>query len=184
MNPEKYDINFSPNQEQVEQLKKWMITENQLRTGLVHYIDIFQRHIEKNTLAVITHHHEAIGFASWDIFKRSGHLAVVAVSPPYRRSGIGRYLMEAVFYHLLQSNVFVLYLECAPAKSERFWKKMGFQTLPHLPIIRIQILPIYIKHSYLFKSKVFLQRLTYKYMNGTARKKHAGRCSVNQAQGN
>jgi GNAT superfamily N-acetyltransferase len=132
MSDKKYTVDFQPNEDQIEQLKSWMIHENQQRTGLVHDLSIVTEYARKNTLATITLENEAIGFVTWDIFKRRGHIAVAAVAAKYHRSGVGRYLMEALFDQLLQKGILALYLECAPAISEKFWRKMGFKKMPTL----------------------------------------------------
>ncbi|WP_342328068.1 GNAT family N-acetyltransferase [Pedobacter sp. FW305-3-2-15-E-R2A2] len=125
-----HEISFQPDQVQIEQLKSWMISENKQRTGFVHDLSIVTNHSIENSLATITLANDVIGFVTWDIFKRTGYIAVAAVAPEYRRSGVGRYLIEALCARLLQQGVLALYLECAPAISEKFWRKMGFQKMP------------------------------------------------------
>lgn len=125
-----YNIMFQTDYAQLEQLKAWMITENEQRTSFVHDISIITKHSNENTLATISLGDETVGFVTWDIFKRSGHIVVAAIAPKHRRSGIGRYLIEALFTHLLKQGILALYLECPSAVSEMFWRKMGFQKMP------------------------------------------------------
>lgn len=128
-----YTISFQPDEKQIAQLTVWMIAENQQRNGLTHDLSIITDHSRKNTLATISVDNEVIGFTTWTLSRQVSHIAVAAVAPTHRRSGIGRQLTEALFTHLQQNGIVALYLECAPAVSEKFWRKMGFQKMPKLP---------------------------------------------------
>lgn len=110
-----------------------MVSENLENTGLHHYPDNITYHAGKHTLAIITSDHEAIGFVTWDIFKRSAHIAVAVICAPYRKSGAGRVIVNAILNFLKQQGLAAVYLECAPASSEYFWRKMGFQPMPDIP---------------------------------------------------
>jgi hypothetical protein len=129
----KYTVDFQPNLAQQERVKSWMASENLENTGLYHYPDNITYHAGKRTLAIITTDHEAIGFVTWDIFKRSGHIAVAAIAAQYRKSGAGRFMVEAVLNNLKLQGMAAIHLECAPASSENFWRKMGFQAMPDIP---------------------------------------------------
>ncbi|MBD1362984.1 GNAT family N-acetyltransferase [Mucilaginibacter sp. ZT4R22] len=133
MSIQKYTVDFQPNLAQQEQVKSWMVSENLENTGLYHYPDNITYHADKCTLAIITRDHEAIGFVTWDIFKRSGHIAVAAIAATYRKSGAGRFMVEAVLNYLKLQGLAAIHLECAPANSENFWRKMGFQPMPEIP---------------------------------------------------
>ncbi|MDB4918720.1 N-acetyltransferase [Mucilaginibacter sp.] len=130
MSDQKYIIDFQPKEAQIAQINIWMIEENKKRTGLVHDLSILSYHAEKNTFATITTANETIGFVTWDTFKRGGHISVAAVAAEHRRSGVGCYLIETLFAYLLEKGILALYLECAPATSEKFWRKLGFKKMP------------------------------------------------------
>ena len=130
MSENTYNITFQPDKAQLDQLKAWMIEENQRKGDFHHDISIITQHGSKNTLAIIISEQVAIGFVTWDIFKRRAYIAVAAVAVKHRKSGAGRFLTEALFSNLLQQGIMALYLKCASATSERFWRKMGFQKMP------------------------------------------------------
>lgn len=125
-----YDITFRPDKPQLEELKRWMIEENQRKEEFVHDISIITQHAAKNTLAIVILGNEAIGFVTWDIYKRRAYIAVAAIAVKHRKSGAGRFLTQTLFSDLLQKGIMALYLKCAPATSEKFWRKMGFQKMP------------------------------------------------------
>ncbi|HAD97362.1 MAG TPA: hypothetical protein DCG19_08140 [Cryomorphaceae bacterium] len=52
------------------------------------------------------------------------------IRPDLQGCGLGKSLVKDVFQFLREKGFFIVDLECAPASSEGFWKKMGFQEFP------------------------------------------------------
>lgn len=125
-----YEVNFQPKQAEIDQIHQWMTEENKRRTGLIHDLSIVTDYASKDRLAIISLNEEAIGFVTWDTFKRGAHIVVAAVAAMHRGSGAGRHLMGTLFALLLEKDILAVHLECAPAISEKFWRKMGFKKMP------------------------------------------------------
>ena len=75
--------------------------------------------------------HEIIGYAVPWFVEDELHLANIAVSPLYRRQGVGSMLMTVLLEEALARGVRRAYLEVRPSNQEaiRLYEKFGFETV-------------------------------------------------------
>ena len=80
-------------------------------------------------------HEEIAGFAIMRYGDDDAHLDLLAVAPPYRRSGIGRQLMEWLEECAIVAGIFNVDLEVRAGNEEAqiFYSRMGYRTLLQLP---------------------------------------------------
>src|SRR5918992_6123509 len=75
------------------------------------------------------------GFAIMRYGDDDAHLDLLAVTPPYRRSGIGRQLLEWLEECAVVAGIFNVDLEVRAGNEEAqlFYSRMGYRTLLQLP---------------------------------------------------
>lgn len=84
---------------------------------------------------VASMHEEIAGFAIMRYGDDDAHLDLLAVAPPYRRSGIGRQLVEWLEECAIVAGIFNVDLEVRAGNEEAqiFYNRMGYRTLLQLP---------------------------------------------------
>ena len=80
-------------------------------------------------------HGKIAGFAIMRYGEDDAHLDLLAVAPPYRRSGVGRQLLEWLEKCAVVAGIFSVALEVRAANesAQRFYERLGYYTLVHLP---------------------------------------------------
>jgi ribosomal-protein-alanine N-acetyltransferase len=75
------------------------------------------------------------GFAIMRYRDDDSHLDLLAVAPPYRRAGVGRQLLEWLEKCAVVAGIFSVALEVRAANegAQRFYQRMGYRILVHLP---------------------------------------------------
>jgi len=75
------------------------------------------------------------GFAIMRYGDDVAHLDLLAVAPAYRRSGVGRQLLEWLEKCAVVAGIFKVALEVRAGNegAQRFYERMGYRTLAHLP---------------------------------------------------
>ena len=79
-------------------------------------------------------HREIAGFAVMRYGDDDAHLDLLAVTPPYRRSGIGRQLLEWLEKCAVVAGIFNVTLEVRTGNqgAQLFYKQMGYNTIGYL----------------------------------------------------
>ena len=80
-------------------------------------------------------HGNIAGFAIMRYGDDVAHLDLLAVAPPYRRSGVGRQLLEWLEKCAVVAGIFKVALEVRADNegAQLFYKRMGYRALAHLP---------------------------------------------------
>jgi ribosomal-protein-alanine N-acetyltransferase len=80
-------------------------------------------------------HCKIAGFAIMRYGEDDAHLDLLAVAPPYRRSGVGRQLLEWLEKCAVVAGIFSVALEVRAGNegAQRFYERLGYHTLVHLP---------------------------------------------------
>jgi [ribosomal protein S18]-alanine N-acetyltransferase len=80
-------------------------------------------------------HDNIAGFAIMRYGDDDAHLDLLAVTPPYRRAGVGRQLLEWLEKCAVVAGIFKVALEVRAENegAQLFYKRMGYRTLVHLP---------------------------------------------------
>lgn len=128
----KYQVSFSPADKQVKDIENWLIDES-VETGEGFYCNwkVIEASSRKNELATISIKDKAIGFATWQLTTdKTARIEIVKIKSGYRKKGIGKKLITQLISFLKGIGVYVVDLECSPANSEYFWKRIGFLELP------------------------------------------------------
>jgi ribosomal-protein-alanine N-acetyltransferase len=75
------------------------------------------------------------GFAIMRYGEDDAHLDLLAVAPPYRRTGIGRQLLEWLEKCAVVAGIFTVALEVRAGNegAQRFYERLGYRTLAQLP---------------------------------------------------
>jgi ribosomal-protein-alanine N-acetyltransferase len=75
------------------------------------------------------------GFAIMRYGEDDAHLDLLAVALPYRRTGIGRQLVEWLEKCAVVAGIFNVALEVRAGNesAQRFYENLGYRTLAHLP---------------------------------------------------
>jgi [ribosomal protein S18]-alanine N-acetyltransferase len=80
-------------------------------------------------------HGKIAGFAIMRYGDDDAHLELLAVAPPYRRSGVGRQLLQWLEKCAVVGGICSIGLEVRAGNegAQLFYKRMGYRTLAHLP---------------------------------------------------
>jgi [ribosomal protein S18]-alanine N-acetyltransferase len=80
-------------------------------------------------------HDTIAGFAIMRYGDDDAHLDLLAVAPPYRRSGVGRQLLEWLEKCAVVAGIFRVALEVRAENqgAQLFYERMGYRTLVQLP---------------------------------------------------
>jgi [ribosomal protein S18]-alanine N-acetyltransferase len=80
-------------------------------------------------------HGNIAGFAIMRYGDDVAHLDLLAVAPPYRRSGVGRQLLEWLEKCAVVAGIFKVALEVRADNegAQLFYKRLGYRALAHLP---------------------------------------------------
>ena len=84
---------------------------------------------------VACNHDNIAGFAIMRYGDDDAHLDLLAVAPPYRRAGVGRQLLEWLEKCAVVAGIFNVALEVRAENegAQRFYERMGYRALVHLP---------------------------------------------------
>jgi GNAT superfamily N-acetyltransferase len=130
-----YQVTFSPTDNQVSEIEKWLIAERQ-KTGDGFYCNwnIIKSSFDNGELATISLNSKAIGFATWRLTTdKTARIEIAEVKPTHRKKGIGKILMTQLLNFLTDKGVCVVDLQCSPDTSEPVWKRLGFVEFPDSP---------------------------------------------------
>ena len=80
-------------------------------------------------------HQKIAGFAIMRYGDDDAHLDLLAVTPPFRRLGVGRQLLEWLEKCAVVAGIFSVGLEVRAGNegAQLFYKRMGYRVLVHLP---------------------------------------------------
>ena len=80
-------------------------------------------------------HENIAGFGIMRYGDDDAHLDLLAVAPPYRRTGIGRQLLEWLEKCAVVAGIFSVALEVRAGNegAQLFYERLGYRTLVHLP---------------------------------------------------
>ena len=124
-------VKFTPSQDDITEIENWLIAENKsLREGFYCNWSVIFESYKNKKLGVLLSEQKAIGFITWSERDKVTKIEIAEIKPELRKKGYGRYLVEQLFQKLLKRGVAVLDLHCQPAKSEAFWKRLGFVRFP------------------------------------------------------
>jgi len=125
------EIKFNPKKNSLLQIEEWLIKEyNEKREGFYCNWTTIIKYFEQKTLAVITLNNEAIGFVCWYNSNYVARIEIMEVSPIYRKQYFGHLLFNQLNQYFIKKGIYVISLACAPAESEKFWKKLNFIEFP------------------------------------------------------
>lgn len=129
-----YNLNFNPTQNQLLEIEKWLINEQRENgEGFINNWTIISSAFDNNKLVVIEINKYSIGFVVYQIQGLIGKIDIAAISPKYRKKGIGKRIITDLLMEFKSRGVLVTELFCMPENSEGFWKKTGFFNFPELP---------------------------------------------------
>ncbi len=94
------------------------------------------RHIRSGDSVVLVaqSHGRIIGFAIMRFGDEEAHLDMLAVKPPYRRTGVGRRLLEWLEQSALVAGVSIIHLEVRSDNkgAQRFYQNLGYRYIRQL----------------------------------------------------
>lgn len=127
----KYEFIATPRIGRLEQITGWLREENEnCGCGFYCHITVIKKAFADKEVVCVTVKNVAIGFAVYTKHRYTARIEIAEISPSYRGSGAGRFLIENCLQALAKRNVLVVDLECAPKNSESFWQHMGFCRVP------------------------------------------------------
>ncbi len=130
----KYQINFKPTKNHLEQIEKWLITEMEIDgEGFYNNWELIRSAYEKKNLITFTENDFAIGFLVYDINELIIEIKIANIKQNYRKKGFGRKLVEDTLDEFQKQGIMVCELFCSPGNSEPIWKSLGFRNFPYFP---------------------------------------------------
>jgi len=127
-----FSILFNPTNEHLSQVDAWLTAEfKQTGEGYKHNWGIILKANERNCMAVLLEKNIAVGFAIWYEFEFQIRLDIFCIEMKRRREGLGNLFLEILLKEFVCKKKFAVELQCAPANSERYWRKHGFTDLSY-----------------------------------------------------
>jgi hypothetical protein len=125
------NVNFSPTQDEMEQIEQWLIQESKLTDNgfYCNWNEIFSD-FHNGRIAILNYNNCAIGFVTWSISQFKARIEIAEIKPNLRNKRFGKYLLDALLENLIQQTILVVDLHCKPITSKPFWKSLGFIELP------------------------------------------------------
>lgn len=126
------EINKKPTEKQLNQIKEWLKKEiNETGEGFYNNWDIIENNFKRGKLIVFTKNKEyPIGFVVFDKEPLIVEIVIASIKPSERKKGYGREMINQLLEYFISKGVLISYLECAPASTERIWKKLEFINFP------------------------------------------------------
>lgn len=126
------EISFKPTQQQMDIIEGWLIDEDKdLNQGFYCNWNIIQSSFNKNGIAIISLNRLPIGFAIWNhSLDYTVTLDIVEINPKFRGQGFGNILISQLFEYFKSKKIVVVDLQCSPANSENYWRKLKFAEFP------------------------------------------------------
>lgn len=127
-----FQVSFRPKQEEFAEVENWLrLEEHETEDGFYCNLHLLRNSFTKGEMVVATLKEKAVGFLTWHQNSEFGaYINIAEIRPDLRGHGLGRKLVSAGFRHFRKIGLIVVDLECAPANSEGFWRKMGFLEFP------------------------------------------------------
>lgn len=125
-------IDFKPKESDLSYIMDWLYSENiKTETGFYCNRNIIKTCFVENRMAIISVNKYAIGFITWGFHTAySAGIGIAEIHPAFRKFGYGKILANHLFLHFKDNNILTVDLECAPANSAHFWKKLKFKEFP------------------------------------------------------
>ncbi len=126
------NVLYSPKSHHLNEIREWLQKEDRsFNEGFFCQMDIIENSFQKNRLIVVTKDDVAVGFLTFYFSDYIVNIEIAEVKPSERKKGIGKFLLQGSFDGFIEDGVFVAQLFCAPASSEKIWKRMGFNNFPN-----------------------------------------------------
>jgi FR47-like protein len=124
-------VTFKPNINHIEEIKAWLIEEEQYSgTGFYCNWESIYHSFENKKIAVLIRNKSAVGFMTWFDREKVTTIQIAEINSACRRMGYAKFLTKVVSDKLCKRGACVLELHCQPASSEKVWKKLGFLRFP------------------------------------------------------
>lgn len=127
-----YEVTFSPTVNHLDEIEKWLIEEDkESNEGFYCNWDAIKSSFDKRELTTISLNDKTVGFATWRLTTdNTARIEIAEIKPSERGKGIGKMMIGQLIGFLEEKNIDVIDLQCAPARSEPFWKHLGFVEFP------------------------------------------------------
>jgi len=124
-------ISFEPTRSQLSEIKNWLQRAYE-EEGDGFYCNwrIIAESMKQKELVTVSIGKTTVGFLVYSLNELTATIDILEIQKKYRKRRLGRKLVQAVFEYFKVKGVCVLDLQCAPASSEKFWKKLGFIDIP------------------------------------------------------
>ena len=127
-----YEVTFLPSKMELEELIKWVSSENEADNDYYHFLPSLITHFDGKTLAIIKKHNDVVGYVCWTFSEAVAHITCLAIKASERKLGLGEVLTKSLFKTLTTHGILVVYLDAASSESEQFWAKMGGLKMPSI----------------------------------------------------
>jgi GNAT superfamily N-acetyltransferase len=120
--------NLTPNKTHLAQLKIWL--QQAYTDGFSRFIQhwhLIEEAFEEQKLIILKQSNAAIGFVVFDIDHEIATIDLAELTPGKRGQGLGKPFILDTLDYLKTQGALAVKLYCAPAESEGFWRKCGFE---------------------------------------------------------
>src|SRR5690348_10668850 len=120
-----FEVSFAPTIKELDFIEEWLIEErNDSGEGFYCNWSIIKNFYNRKELAVLIVDGKAVGFACWrKTSELTGQINIFEIQPEFRNSGMGTFFTNKLLEYFLETNTYVIDLQCVPENSESFWRK-------------------------------------------------------------
>lgn len=125
-------VSFTPANSELVYIEEWLIEErNASGEGFHCNWSIVKNFYDRKELAVLIADGKAVGFACWrKTSELTGQINIFEIQPEFRSRGMGTFFTNKLLEYFLETNTYVIDLQCVPEISESFWRRFGFKDVP------------------------------------------------------
>ncbi|PXY41808.1 hypothetical protein DMB65_04375 [Flavobacterium cheongpyeongense] len=132
MNEQFLIINFTPIENDLKTIEKWLFEEDKKsNSGFYGNFQTIKKSFEENRLVIVKREEKIVGFLVWIKGDLHIEIDILEIHPKHRREGIGEYFVNQISNHFIQKGFKALKLFCSPKESEKFWNSLGFIKFPN-----------------------------------------------------
>lgn len=125
------DLVVKPEEKDIEEVLEWLKDEFlSSGNGFYNNKNIILDSFSKGETLVLKEESKSIGLAILSRNDNHVDLDIFVIKLNYRNQGYGKIFYNKISIFLVKNGFLTIKLFCAPATSERFWRKMGLTKLP------------------------------------------------------
>lgn len=121
---------IKPTTSQCETVIKWLkqehLSQSLDKSDFYYNRKNIRQALRDNKMICLAANGLIVGFSIYSLNKQHTAIDIFEIRPGYRRKGYGQQFAKHLLKMLIDQGASNIKIECSPATSEKFWRKLGF----------------------------------------------------------